>query len=369
MNIMDYHNNKVIKVNMSLPVHLMDSDAEQNPGLHNLLQALGQHLTADGTSKHVEESCKQARESLEREKTNYLQHHILHHELHKVLMDHSVASQDMAPDSKSAQFYEAVQRCLGTAEACDFLHSRPVDEENVTLLGLDRDKLLAGHHQKKVVSMLQPQLIPLMEDHLRKKCEEIQSFHETESNATEGEDLTFAKATQLPDVLRSEKTKLEDERRQLKLDRLLRNKQCWQYYQVLKEALHTLEKLITNHRLRLQADRDSITTDWLSARCQAMHLKIKVFEAKLLCSTYTPEVVKAQRVARQHLEGAIQERETDCTRHAQALRSYEALGMGFDELVTEYQQLRSAIDNKRWALRELRQSLAEENTGDLMTLR
>ena len=47
-----------------------------------------------------------------------------------------------------------------------------------------------------------------------------------------GEELNFAKATQLPDVLRSEKTKLEEEKRQLKLARLQRNKQCWHYYQV-----------------------------------------------------------------------------------------------------------------------------------------
>lgn len=45
--------------------------------------------------------------------------------------------------------------------------------------------------------------------------------------------------------------------------------------QILREALHTLEKLITNHRLRLQADSDSITTDWLDARCHAMSLKIR----------------------------------------------------------------------------------------------
>ena len=72
---------------------------------------------------------------------------------------------------------------------------------------------------------------------------------------------------------------------------------------------------------------------------------------------------------RQHLEGAIQECETDLTRHKQAIKSYETLGMGFDEIVSEYQELKAAVDNKKWALRELKQSLAEENTDEFKTLR
>lgn len=352
-------------------MHLTDGDAAKNPGLANLLKALGQHVTENGTSKHMEETCKRAKDNLERERMNFLQYFTLHRELHQLLMEHDIASQEVSPDSKTAQFYEAVQQCLARAEACDYLAERETggeEAERVTLLGLDKDKLLATSHQKKMVSILQPQLVPLMEERLRKMCEEIQAFHESDSTTATGGELAFAKATQLPDVLRSEKTKMEEEMRQLQLARLLRNKQGLQYYQTLREALQTLEKLITNHRLSLQADSDSITTDWLSARCQAMHLKIRVFQAKILCSTYTPDVIEALKSTRRHLEGAIGERETDLARHAQALKSYETLGMGFNEIVAEYQELRAAIDNKKWALRELKQSL-EEDHDDVVSAR
>ncbi|XP_030831088.1 HAUS augmin-like complex subunit 4 isoform X3 [Strongylocentrotus purpuratus] len=363
---MDLHNNTVIKVNMNLPVHMSESDAAQNPGCVNLLKALSQHLTEDGTSKHMEEAHKLAKEKMEGARMGYLEKHILHHEVHQLLTEHNIASHEVAPDSKTAQFYEALQQCVATAEACDYLSERNDSEEHgdkATLLGLEKDKLLAGNHQKKMVSMIQPQLIPLIEERLRKQCEELQSFHETDSSSTTGDELTFAKATQLPDVLRSEKMKLEEEKKQLKLAKLLRNKQFWQYNQILREALHTLEKLITNHRLRLQADSDSITTDWLDARCHAMSLKIRVFEAKLLCSTYTPEVLQAMKTARQQLEGAVQEREKDLMRHDQALKNYKAIGSDFEEIVREYQELTAAIDNKKWALRELKQALPEEELG------
>ncbi|XP_041454233.1 HAUS augmin-like complex subunit 4 isoform X1 [Lytechinus variegatus] len=368
---MDLHNNTVIKVNMSLPVHISESDAAQNPGCMNLLKAIPQHVTENGTSKHIEEAHKRAKDGMERVRIGYLKQHILHHELHELIMEHRIASQEMAPDSKTAQFFEALDQCLATAEACDYLSERNIGGEHgdgAILLGLEKGKLLEGNHQKKVASMIQPQLIPLIEERLRKKCEELQTFHETDSSST-ADEMTFAKATQLPDVLRREKMKLEEEKKQLKLAKLLRNKQFWQYNQSLREALQTLEKLITNHMLRLQADSDSITTDWLSARCHAMSLKIRVFEAKLLCSTYTPEVLQAMKATRQHLEGAVQERKTDLMRHSQALKNYEAIGTGFEEIVNEYQELTAAIDNKKWALRELKQSLQEEETDDFNSVR
>ena len=48
--------------------------------------------------------------------------------------------------------------------------------------------------------------------------------------------------------------------------------------------------------------------------------------------------------------------ELSTTQHA--LKAYQAVGMGFDELVREYTQLRDEVDNKKWAVRELRESTA-----------
>ena len=44
--------------------------------------------------------------------------------------------------------------------------------------------------------------------------------------------------------------------------------------------------------------------------------------------------------------------ETSTTGHA--LRAYEAVGSGFDDLVRDFTKLREELENKKWAIRELK---------------
>ncbi|XP_022108746.1 HAUS augmin-like complex subunit 4 isoform X2 [Acanthaster planci] len=355
---------------MSLPVHLTASDSEQYPEMVKLLEALCQHITDTGVSRSVQKDLSQAQELLKREKQSYLQFHILHHDLKEFLMDHEIASYDIAPSSSTAQLQEAVKHCLYTAEAADYLHPHPDtssgDDQPCTLLGLTREQLQRANPHHKGLPSLQQQLIPQIEDRLGKKCEELAAFHHSQLDS-ESEGMAFAKATRLPDLLRSQRSKLEEEKGKLRLDRAHRDRQFWQYYQALMDSLGVLERLITKHRLRLQADSDTITSNWLSARCHAMCLKLRVFEARLLCDTYTPEVVAALEQIKHHLNRAIQERDKDVTRLSQALQAYQSIGMGFDQLVQEYEQLQAAIDNKTWALTELKQSLVSDTASEWKT--
>ncbi|XP_072024848.1 HAUS augmin-like complex subunit 4 [Amphiura filiformis] len=362
--------NVAIKVNMSVPVHLTAKDTERYPEMVKLLTSLSQHVTEDGISTQVQAEKQQAEEAMRKDKADYFQYHILHHELQELLIDHDISCEEMVPSSQAMQFYTAVKKCLYTAEACDYLHPIPGKEEGqppVTLLDLTKEKMNRANVHARGLQALQQQLIPRLEERLRKKCEELEAFHHP-PNSTEGsDDLAFARATRLPDLLQSECTELVEKKTKLRLDRAKRDKQFWHYYQALMECLEVLEKLINRHRLGLQADSDSITSDWLSARCHALCLKIKVFEAKLLCETYTPDVVSALKQIRHHLNLAIQEREKDVSRLQRALQAYESVGMGFDALVKEYEQLQGAIDNKKWALTELKQSMAPEEMTDWKT--
>ncbi len=47
----------------------------------------------------------------------------------------------------------------------------------------------------------------------------------------------------------------------------------------------------------------------------------------------------------------------------QALKAYEGIGLGFDNLVREYTVIREEIDNKKWALRELKHLLDTEGVS------
>ena len=108
---------------------------------------------------------------------------------------------------------------------------------------------------------LQQKLIPELEARLRKKCECVVSFHDSSAAGTgikilpcssdkkdalfkfswtemsmfpfsESSSLMFAKASQLPALLDSEKQKSEEERKQLIKDKSARERQFRQYYQV-----------------------------------------------------------------------------------------------------------------------------------------
>ncbi len=65
---------------------------------------------------------------------------------------------------------------------------------------------------------------------------------------------------------------------------------------------------------------------------------------------------------RRHLDKAIHNAEEDVRRACDALRAYESVDSGFDDLVKEFTALQAEVENKRWALRELNIH-REENTS------
>ena len=52
----------------------------------------------------------------------------------------------------------------------------------------------------------------------------------------------------------------------------------------------------------------------------------------------------------------------DLAAASQALKAYESVGMGFDALVLEYTYLKEEIENKKWALRELKPVMDPEES-------
>ena len=63
---------------------------------------------------------------------------------------------------------------------------------------------------------------------------------------------------------------------------------------------------------------------------------------------------------RAYLKDAEEESSAELHRLTQTLLAYESVGMGFDSLVQQYTTLMAEIDNKKWALSELRQNQDSE---------
>ena len=59
------------------------------------------------------------------------------------------------------------------------------------------------------------------------------------------------------------------------------------------QSLRTLESLIADHKLQSQVKHDRVTAEWLTAKCDAMCLKVRVLQNQMIKDTYTPEAVAA----------------------------------------------------------------------------
>lgn len=345
------------KLNNSLPVHLTASNVQQNPEFAKFLTSLTRHLTESGISVTVHKDMVQARDTLREQKLKYLQVLTLYTELKELLTEYDMKKQEVHPSSITQQLYEALKVSLAQAEALDYLDYHPEGgEQSATLLGLKPEHLLSGEHQKKSIHQsFQQNIIPELESRLKSKCEMLASFHKPAKQA-ESEQLSFAKATQLPAFLENEKQLLDQEIKQLHYNRMLRDKQFRQLYEVLMQSLQTLEKLITDHRLQSQGKYDRVTAEWLAAKCEAMCLKVRVLQNQMIRDTYTPESTEALKRIRAYLKNAEEESSAELHRLTQTLLAYESVGMGFDGLVQQYTTLMAEIDNKKWALSELRQN-------------
>jgi len=348
------------KLNCSLPVHLTSSNVQQNPEFAKLLTSLTKHLTDSGMSLAVHKDMTQAEDALRQQKMKYLQLLTLYSEIKELLIEYDLKKQDVHPSSTTSQLYEALKASLAQAEALDYLDFHPEGgEQSATLLGLKKEHLTGEHEKISVHQSLQQSIIPELESRLRSKCETVASFHKP-AKQVENEQLSFAKATQLPAFLENEKQLLEQEKKQIHHNRMLRDKQFRQLYEVLMQSLQTLEKLIADHRLQSQAKHDRVTAEWLTAKCDAMYLKIRVLQNQMIRDTYTPEAIEALKRIKAYLKDAEEESSAELFRLTQTLLAYESVGMGFDSLVQQYTTLMAEIDNKKWALTELRQSQDDE---------
>ncbi|XP_060567322.1 HAUS augmin-like complex subunit 4, partial [Ruditapes philippinarum] len=272
------------KLNSQFPhINLSTDDAEKYPDFCTLLTKLSSFIQTDDVSIQTNKDLKQAEEVLRHEKHSWLLNHILYLEVQELLLDYELKSQDVSLSSRDQQFHKILQQCLTQAEIGDYLDFSPDPCSKATTLGLTKQELYDQNPYKKHLQSLQQALIPEIEERLRKKCETLVVAHDPQNSSMESTKLTFAKSSQLPAIVENDKLHLEEEKRRLKEDFVKKDKQFAAYYQVFLliffprnflDSLGLLETLISKYKLEKQCENDTITTEWLYAKCDAMSLKI-----------------------------------------------------------------------------------------------
>lgn len=343
-------------------IDLNPADTDKYPDFCALLSKLSSYVSPDGVCTQTNKDLKQAEEVLRHEKHSWLLNHILYLEVQELLLDYELRSQDVSLSSRDQQFQKILQQCLTQAEIRDYLDFSPDPSSKVSTLGLTREELNAQNPYKKHLQSLQQALIPEIEERLRKKCETLVVAHDPQNSSTESTKLTFAKSSQLPAIVENDKHQLEEEKNLLKEDFVKKDKQFAAYYQKLLDSLGLLETLISKYKLERQAEQDTITAEWLFAKCDAMCLKIRLVELQILCDTYTVETVQSLKIIRTHLDDAYRESEKEKLHREQAIKAYESVGDGFEEIVAEFGKMKAELENKQWALAEFDKSNKEKGT-------
>lgn len=347
-----------------LPVALTPDDIERNPEFTKLLKALTKHILPSGAFAASEEDVREAKEVLNKQKQRWLLQHTLYTELQELILHHQLQS-SQSTSSANSEFYGAVADQLTQAEIVDYVDCNPEPGSDVKLFGLTAEKLEQFGPKKLTKQAVQQRVIPDLESRLRHRCETLVSYHSSSQKSSSGDGrFELAKASQLPTIIANEHQELVNMKQLLKKEIAECRKLQMHYCELLLESFRLLNRLITDHRLKSQPENDTITGEWLAARSDALCLKIKVLELQLMYDTYYAGTVDALKVIRSELDKSIADTEQELSQSTTALRTYESVGTGFDAVVQEFTRLRSDIENKRWALHELKKHPLNTATSD-----
>ncbi|XP_064599310.1 HAUS augmin-like complex subunit 4 [Liolophura sinensis] len=343
---------QVFRVREAMSVRMGSPILEENPQFSQLLLTLGNHITPDGISRQVDADLTQAKQQLSRAKEQWLQQHVLYEELSNLTMSYEKKDGEEELSAEDEEVRSLLQDSLTYAEVGDYLEVSGDSSTGSALLGLSRQDLEERNPYRQHIPTLLQRFLPELEGGLRQKCEQIVTAYYTPHH-TGDQKLQLAKASQLPGLLETEAQHLENNKKQLKMDNLKMHKQLWRYFEALMDSIAVLENLLVNHRLKIQVERDDITSTWLTAKCDAMCLKIKLFEMELLSTTYTSNTIKAHKTIRKYLNQKDEAIQKELMQVSQTLQTYESIGVEFSALVNEYSRLLNELESKRWALNQV----------------
>jgi len=168
--------------------------------------------------------------------------------------------------------------------------------------------------------------------------------------------IQFAKAAQLDKVLKQRHASQMHEESLLREEIVKHVVAFWKHFEILAETLELLYRILENHRLGSQLETDQSTGEWLIARCEATIFKMKVIQQQCLSETYTSDTIPALKSIRETIISACNQAKREYDGVIARLHKYEQVGLGFKELADEYNNLLNEINQKKWALNELRKN-------------
>eukprot|EP00731_Ephydatia_muelleri_P026873 Em0018g973a len=187
---------------------------------------------------------------------------------------------------------------------------------------------------------------------LEKLCSDVVRWSGQDSGS---DGITIAKATQLPAVLSQRQESIVTSAEELQVGRSTADKKLSARSKVLLKSCKQLEQVLV-HKLTFIADQESSVAAYQRAQATAMQNKLSTTHHQLLRDTYTQPTVKALHEIRTHLLAAREHCHHQLLDLKHIINGYQSIGEEFTRLLDEYVGLVAEIENKQWALNELKLS-------------
>uniref|UniRef100_A0A8C4Q3H0 HAUS augmin like complex subunit 4 n=1 Tax=Eptatretus burgeri TaxID=7764 RepID=A0A8C4Q3H0_EPTBU len=343
------------QVNWSLPVLHPNEILDENTQFAHLLLTLRQFMDCNGLSSNVECELQQAKKKMMSVKQNFIEKQLLYQEMKEMASSTFLLNQERHLSSAEDEWvYSKLEQCQVGAETFQRLQSSAATTcqcQSSHELST-KDFIKVEDHKR-----LKEWLLPKLQEHLDNKCLLLSHYFNPDSAEEAKSKHSIQKAWKLSDVLLEQKAPLLQERKSLQFV-LLQQKLQNIYLKSLLNSLAILDKMVAQCQLQIQSQADVVHVHFLQAKCRATCYKIRLEKLKILCDTYTPQKVEAQKRIRSLLEKEIFAQQMERDMVTRNLEVYRGLGQSFSALVEEYEQLRNTADNHRWTLCEIRKTKA-----------
>eukprot|EP00117_Sycon_ciliatum_P029601 scpid37745/ scgid23527/ HAUS augmin-like complex subunit 4 len=327
------------------------TDLEANPEFSRVLSRLStDYLSRDGTDLRTASELEKWQHELRQSRTEWLKCKLLYTEVEEVLEDSQIQSLALSSPSTDSKALETVQYGLSHAESTQYMcmppseHAQP-QAEPMSILGIPMSEVErnASTATKAAAQQIRKHIVPVIQANLQRKLRELTAFY-APAGLPAGVALSQQVQTDAQKV-RANKRLISDDSLQIEQLRM-------QYYDVLWRCLELLDSMLVEHKLNNSAADEHCKL--LIIRCQTVALKLQLLEAQVKCDTYTAPNTAALTMVKHSLDQARSEVDAGHVASTAALSAYAGLGSGFDAIVEEYTRLQAELDNKRWALSELR---------------
>jgi len=341
----------VSDIESKLPVKINKAIEEKSPQFLQLLTKVADKLDKSGRSQKTQRKLDGCKEKTEISRRKFLDASIKVETLNEVIFKSEISSLSLPGASHEVALVNKLRENMTLAEVSCMLDLGQISNLGVTTLGLDAsDPRLKSRLDKDFGA----QILPLIEDILFEKCLSVLCLLDHDVDPSASRRSLHPQIVRLADRIsdlvltmdRSEKEKAE-----------LCNEwnTCYQQQcHVTNQIVEKLTILIKNHFCGSKAKVNLTLVKYMSAKCEALVLKLKCLELEILNATYTRESVAALRKIRSRLSEQTKEVQSELLNLKSTLEQYNQCGPEFGDIVREYARLQKEIEGKKWALSELR---------------